>query len=589
MIQRSEASDDDWLGHGNESTNLSACLADGSCHSDIVNTTTSSQPSLENATSEIVAASDVPGETIALSHFKEELQNLITQAERDAGYLPGVTEEMNLTDDNSSDEPAIESGVPITDDGSDVLSQQGTPSSLLQSCEALHEGKLNSSRVTLSSTVKYRLRTISKDYVRTQMKKAAKNYAKSSLMQWINAQDGPCLSALDDMIGVVQEVYGCFKANYAQFTNAVCKPPDLFDELYGAVSSLLTNAKALNTLSAPLQYIPYVQMVAKPLYQVTEQVQAQLGPRKTQLDNYKQQPYHGVKGDTKFCKPFPKSGAKVSSTYNCPGCSSGSVCKMQTACNTVRGLEQKIDDWKTQNFDPIVEKFAEAVQYVQAASNSLNRASWLVSCNGFNTCSDLKTFTDKVRSSIESGFLNGRCPLPVPGVKFPNLIPLKRVVAWFAQISGVFTKIKVELAKPECVHIPYTHAWWEHRCWRVCFRCCSYRGRRRWAGSVRCQSCCSNTCTWVWRTTVTMKRYCFSALRILQGISATFDKVLGPIKVHIEIAINAIIAPIQGLFTQILRELDIDFGIPDLNLPSFDFGLPSLPALSCGALERFKR
>jgi hypothetical protein len=201
----------------------------------------------------------------------------------------------------------------------------------------------------------------------------------------------------------------------------------------------------------------------------------------------------------------------------------------------------------------------------------------------------LKTLTDKVRSEIESRFLNDRCPLPVPSVPMPNIKPLKVVAGYFSKIGSVFDKVKVELAKIRCITVPEMRMWHERKCNRICFKCCSYKGRRRWAGKVKCSNCCSNVCVWELKSKVTMRKYCFSVMKILAGLSGAIDKLLGPVKIVIEKAINFLLSPIRALFAHIIEKIGINVDIPMPNLPSFDFDLPSLPTLSCGALENYKR
>ena len=57
----------------------------------------------------------------------------------------------------------------------------------------------------------------------------------------------------------------------------------------------------------------------------------------------------------------------------------------------------------------------------------------------------------------------------------------------------------------------------------------------------------------------------------------------------IENVINVLLNPIRALFDKIIQMIAIDVNIPTPNLPSFNFDLPSLPAMSCGALQSYKR
>lgn len=602
--QHSEARGSHWFGQANNSadnglgSNLSSCLADGSCSSGVMNTTTSSQVNMSSMTVEIITDTSLPGAPnaiIAISHFNEPAQQQIIAAEKEAGFLPGMTEEANFTEDNDSAEDsaiATESGAPNSDPDVGDLVQQNTPPppSLLQSCETLHRGRLNTSLGALHSDVQYRLKMITKDFVKMSVKKKTKDFAKTKLKEWISAQEGDCLDALDDVIGVVQEVYACFKTHYQQFTKAVCKPPDTFDDIYSQMESILTNAGILNTVAYPLQNLPYIGAAAKILYQVSDRIKSTLKPRVNALAKHKRQPNPNIKDDPKFCKPFPASGWQRSSAYNCAGCSDGSVCKMQTACNTVRGLELKIDTWKANNFDPLLVKLAEAVQHVQAGANAVNSASWLYTCNGFKQCADLQTLTNKIRSQVQTHFLDGLCPLQVPDVpKLPNIDPLNVVAGFLAKIGAVFAKVKVELAKPRCIYVPEIRFWHERQCHSICFKCCKYSGRRRWTGKISCNNCCSNICVWVLKSKVTIRKYCFSTMQIMNGISGLFNKFLGPIKIAIEKVIDVLLSPIRALFDKIIQLIGIEVDIPMVDLPSFDFDLPSLPTLSCGALENYKR
>lgn len=78
-------------------------------------------------------------------------------------------------------------------------------------------------------------------------------------------------------------------------------------------------------------------------------------------------------------------------------------------------------------------------------------------------------------------------------------------------------------------------------------------------------------------------------MQIIEGISGALNSLLGPVKIVIEKVINVLLSPIKALFDKIIQLIGIDVDIPMVDLPSFDFDLPSLPTLSCGALENYKR
>lgn len=260
------------------------------------------------------------------------------------------------------------------------------------------------------------------------------------------------------------------------------------------------------------------------------------------------------------------------------------------ACNTLQKLETKIDKWKAHYYDPIVVKIADAVQYTQAANNAVYHASWLARCGqGLNTCSQVKALADKISNSIGGTFTDKYCPLRPPGIPFPNISPISVVLDWLGKIAGVFRGIQLELGKMHCVSYPTVDAWWENACTRVCTPCCSYHGRRRWTGGVRCRSCCHNVCVKVLKQRWYTKRLCFSALNILNGLSGFVNSLLGPIKNIIKAAMDLLLRPVVNLFNQILAKLNLNVNFAFPKLPDFNFNMPSLPAVSCSALRSYAR
>ena len=251
----------------------------------------------------------------------------------------------------------------------------------------------------------------------------------------------------------------------------------------------------------------------------------------------------------------------------------------------LRNMESKVDAWKEQQYDPLVEKVAEAALHVQAGVNAANHASFLFSC-GLDRCEEVKDFAEKVMQQIRSSFTDKYCPISVPSVSLPNLNPLQTVLDWLDKIGAVFRGIDLVLGKLHCFSVPSVRFETRHSCHRVCVPCCSYHGRRRWWGGVRCSSCCHNVCVPYVATIVSMKRYCFSARGILEGIAGIIQKFLGPILSIIDKAIDFLLSPVRSLFGRILGMLNFNF--PDMpTLPSFNFEFPTLPSVQCGAVQEF--
>jgi len=574
---------DDGEGDGEakeEETDMTECLADGSCSMTEERSEGKDQYKLENTTSEVVLATTEKGALTDPTELKHPVQVAVNKGLKDAGFLPGVTEEVENEEIDVPD--ATESGTPDSDELDSSIVQD---KSLLQ---LANKG--------LSSHQKNRIKGLLKDYARAEAKKRAKDYAKSELKAWIQAQEGDCLDAVDTLIGASVDMYACFKEKFGAVQTALCKPP----ELHGQLTSLFTNvnriALVLKSVSGLLKNVPYVGGVCKKVYDVSTRVSNVLKPRIDRLNkmNYKN---YGNHDDSGCCHPQPKPtkwpwncNAHPGAWYRCGNCGSGSMCSMQKGCNTLNKFEEKLDAWKEKYYDPLVEKFAEAAQHVQAGNNAINNAAWLFTCNQLQQCSQLKALADKVKSAVESHVLTPlRCPWTWPVPSLPNLGFLSTVVGWLNKIAGVLEKIKGILWKQYCVTVPIPQAEWRRGCVRICLPCCHWSRRRRWVGGLSCRSCCHNVCTpylHVWFKNV---RYCFSAQKIIEGLSGLIMKAFGPIVKIIQAAIDFVTAPIMNLFQSIIDKIIPDINIPLPSIPSFNFNMPSLPTLSCGALQSFGR
>jgi len=578
---------DEGEGDGEEKeTDMTECLADGTCSMTETGVDVRDEYKLENTTSEVVLATTEEGDLTDPTELKHPVQQAVNKGLKDAGFLPGVTEEVENEEIDVPD--ATESGKPESDELNSAIVQD---KSLLQ---LANKG--------LSHSQKTRIKGLLKDYAKAKAKKAAKDYAKSELKAWIQAQEGDCLDAVDVLIGSSVDMYACFKEKYGAVQTALCKPP----ELHGQLTSLFTNvnriAKVLKAVSGLLKNIPYVGGVAKKVYDVSYRVERVLTPRITRLNAMNAKPHGGGTGghydDSSCCHPGPKPSkwpwrscaSHPGAWYKCGGCQGGSMCAMQKGCNTLNKFEEKLDAWKAQYYDPLVEKFAEAAQYVQAGHNAINNAAWLATCNQMNQCSRLKQFADKVKSEVDSKVLGPlRCPWEWPVPSLPNLGFLNTVVGWLNKIAGVLEKIKGILWKQYCLNVPIPQAEWRRGCVRVCLPCCHWSRRRRWVGGLSCRSCCHNVCTPYLHVWIKQVRYCFSAQKIIEGLSGLIMKVFGPIVRIIQAAIDLVTKPIMNLFESIINAIIPDINIPIPSIPSFSFNMPSLPTLSCSSLHSFIR
>lgn len=584
-----------------ESTvNMTQCIADGTCSVTEVKVTETSSVDTSNPTVEVVHATALKGNLTDPTDFKSGVLKAHNKAMQDAGFIPGMTTEAPMEDETDDITAVTEDGPPSTPPGADSGLKQGSLIELEEqrNCESIVEARLNASLLALSKTKKKRIKDSAKDWVKTKSKEKAKDYAKQSIKEWLAAQEGDCVNALDDMIGASQRMYACVKENYENVKKAFCEPPKQHAWLLPKLKSVVTAANLLKKLSFPFKTTPTVNGVASNVHKVSGQVDGMLSKRVKTLENMKKKP-HGtkIKEQPGCCYPFPEKGCSDSpgASYKCASCSAGGMCHVDRGCHTLEKLEEKMDEWKEKYYDPLLEKVAEATQSVQAADNAAaqvaNAKSWLAKCSGtnFNKCSEVKKITDKIVGSIDSVFTKKFCPIKAPKIPFPDINPIKSVLSFLAKIADAFGKLDFELKKMRCVNVPRVKTWTERKCTRVCTPCCSYSRRRRLLGSVRCNSCCNNVCVKVPKVKTWTEKFCFSGMNILKGIGGFIQKFLGPVLKIIEKAVNLILTPVKLVIDKILGllNLNVDFKFP--SLPTFDFNLPTLPAVDCNTLKSFAR
>ena len=209
---------------------------------------------------------------------------------------------------------------------------------LQRSCDEAVEARFNRSQASLSSQMKARIKGTLKDHVRTRAKRAAKDYAKAELKAWINAQEGPCLDAVDIRLGASQEIYGCFKENYAQLEEAFCTPPEQHDQVLSALTTIRDIAKVINLIANPMRRLPYVGGAASTIYSVSQQVQRILTNPIRNLESMMQQRYGKHLADQRCCPPLSPHHCRThpGALYRCASCNDGAMCFSKRACNWLR-------------------------------------------------------------------------------------------------------------------------------------------------------------------------------------------------------------------------------------------------------------
>ena len=507
----------------------------------------------------------------------------IAKALLDNGFLPGMTEPP--TDEGLkaySEQNVDETGVHWEEDqnsepesGGEKTEEKGednqeTKESLLQ------ESSNSRGRGMVKSIAKTKLKGMAKDY----SKKAA-HYVKNEIKAWVAAQEGDCLDSVALVVEASQNLYECFKSNYNVLKSAFCDPPPRHKQIKDAMDGIYLASKNINFVAKILQYVPQLKNVAKLVIRVTDKVNSRMKTVTKKLDDQNKQD-KGKSANGDCCPPFPATGCSghPGASYKCGACSSGVICHVQKACNTLVKLEVKLDKFKEDFVDPLVEKVAEAAQNVQAGMNLVSGDSILHAC-GLKNCADLKKAAGQVKKEMDATFHDKVCPLRLPGISVPSLGPINIVADIFGKIGGWLQSLRDILAKVHCVSYPKVHVWSDYECIQICLPCCSYHGRRRWWGSVSCRSCCHNVCAWIPKVRTWNERYCFSAQDVLDFITGLLSIIFSPIMSVINLALkpimDLIMTPVNALFDQLFGSLIIDFpAFP--NMPFLDFNLPTLPS-----------
>jgi hypothetical protein len=185
--------------------------------------------------------------------------------------------------------------------------------------------------------------------------------------------------------------------------------------------------------------------------------------------------------------------------------------------------------------------------------------------------------TANLKAKVKRELLDHVCPIniKIPRPSLPNMGVLRFFAKIFNFLKGFFTTFQNIFGKDYCITYFTTDWWWEDVCTRLCHPCCSWHGRRRWAGGIRCRTCCHRICVPTLKSRWYSKRACFNALKILKGLGFFFDALLAiPIAV-----IKALLRPVINKVTEWLNKIvqGILDAIPQPpSFPSFFIGF-SLP------------
>jgi len=560
-----------------------------------------------------------------LTTLKNFVQDAIKNENARNGILAGVTEELKTDEAGEMDAVAtvVEDGkVSSSVTGTKAVAQTGSPTveALVQSSCKAEDSEHKAMEVELEKTEKAEEKLLSTLGGRGQARRrqsVKKNQAVTNSRQHHKARrrrvnhgrrrrrhkrrrrnkndeeedeneeeteyllggEGECVDAVAKMVETAQLIYDCYKSNYAILKNAFCEPAEKHNTLKKGMEAMMVAAEIIQTVSAPLQYVPYVKFVAKPMYKIAKIVRKKMTPMVRTMRTMRYSPYGTFHENANCCPPKTKDHTCNHwpyKKYKCASCQKGIMCHAARACNTLIKLEEKIDTWKEEKYDPYIEHFTEGAAHQQALINVANGA-FLQRC-GITHCSHVLHIATWIENQVKYYFLDRFCPIPLPTVNIPSFN--LGVMNFLIKIGDFFKKIKLALGRLHCFYCPWVDAWWERVCTRVCIPCCGWRGRRRWVGHPYCNWCCHHVCVAVPRVRAYMRRFCFSFMAILKGLGAAFRAVLGPILAFVEAIIDALMAPIKALINAILDKLgfNVNFGILPLpQLPNIQ--LPNLPTL----------
>lgn len=504
------------------------CVEDHSCNIEDVKVIRAEQyGKVEKVDVKIVAAggnaSGKDKNLVNPRHLVGKVQKQIREANKAVGMLPDVVKKVEF---NNVKREAFGEG-----DDKGKVEKEFKQALLIQSdeeqCMNIKLQRLNSSKV-LTDRTKSLLLGMAQDNVNIAKKKKAQNFAKESLKAMLGPVSDDCLEAVDMLVGVSQVVYSCWSKGQNDLSKGLCSPKDKFAEAKVFLKSAAVNADFVKVLAKKMEG---VKMLGKML-QIA-------GAFATSVEEWTKKHTEGLNGmlvqdqgvkkeDLKCCGPSPGVGCEAGegAKYKCAGCSAGKMCSQNMACNTVQGMEDKVNAWKDEQYDTFLINVAEAATASKKGAKSTNPDSTLAKQCKITKCKDLRDIVKKMIGATKK-FVEKTCPWKAPK-KGDFVSPKMRHV--HAAIKRVTKTVKAlqwfgrVLKKEVCFNVPTTKKRIEKKCDYICVPCCTFVGNQQVKdgqkeGKLKCHTCCHDVCYDVTVTTGTIDRKCCSGKEILQGES----------------------------------------------------------------------
>eukprot|EP00439_Symbiodinium_sp_Y106_P033596 s4904_g4.t1 len=414
-----------------------------------------------------------------------------------------------------------------------------------------------------------------KDTVNIEAKKAAKAYAKEFIHAWVGQEDGPCIDAMDSMIGVMQRLSHCYEQLTA-VKNPICEAKTHYVNVRDSLNTVHTTSGSIKALADKFANFPKVGDFAKSVSSIFKSIQDRTKDPLKKVKDFKKSEY-GDKFEVMDCcipwfllskEDLDKCNVHPGKSHRCGGCDSGLMCNVYKTCNAFTKTELMIDDYGQIVMLPLIASIALFLQ----------DHGTFASC-GFSTCDQIKRLTDHIQQQFEISFLN-QCPLELINFNFPKPDFLVAVGKVMESLQDFLNKVERIMNKEHCIEYDWPKSERRETCSQVCVKTPRNGRRRRWSG-IKWKKSCARTCVPYLHFWVERKRHCFSAKKVLDGISGALQAAFGPILKVIQAAIDAILKPVQNILDGIVDEITKPLEKMKLDLPWPTIGdmIPEIPGI----------